>query len=532
MRNLWRTFLAISLLLAIILQAPGPSEAKKAKKAIKELKKLKKYAYLLAANKKKLYAIPFPMPMPVFVKRQQIYTQVPIIPRYVQQPQAYSAQPEAAPATTESSAGYELMSGSYAPEVRVPSSSAYYSPKGAYSAAQSYGPSSMSSRKRPSYSSAAGSPYSSGAGELAQQYLGSSGAKYLSQIAGLLGQASPSSMGSSGTTNRDLLTKLLTGQARVLPPTALLSTITKPSSYKPQNQEHQQHKQQEDQEHYEQDSKAHHQGPGKASGWSASTSAPSQSTSSSRSPASSQPASSSGSPGSDSVQFDEQAAGSSSSRPADHSAAAEDKPAASELYRSAMALRHMRPPYAGPPIHPYQLQALLGPMMSPMAAALAAASRAQAMQRAPLLRPPLAAFGLMPMMDPYEGSNQLDSAQDPQEAQGSSPQDHETVSSEHPSAQLSALLRQRQHLQQRQQIQEQRHPDHVLMALQRVQRQQLLARQQEALRIALLREHEVAARLAESRQIRVRAHQLGLPPSASLQPEASHLLRHYKQLVA
>lgn len=61
-------------------------DAKKFKIKLKDLKKIKKYAYLLAYSRKKHYAIPLPFPLPVLVKRQNIYTQVPIVPRYVQKP--------------------------------------------------------------------------------------------------------------------------------------------------------------------------------------------------------------------------------------------------------------------------------------------------------------------------------------------------------------------------------------------------------------------------------------------------------------
>lgn len=88
MRSYLKISLAVIVLVLIIqLVSLGESDAKKIK--LKDLKKVKKYAYLFAHQRKKLYAIPFPVPLPVLVKRQQIYTQVPIIPRYVQKPMTY-----------------------------------------------------------------------------------------------------------------------------------------------------------------------------------------------------------------------------------------------------------------------------------------------------------------------------------------------------------------------------------------------------------------------------------------------------------
>ena len=85
------TSLLITSVLVVILQSSINSkqlvDAKKLK--LKDLKKLKKYAFLLASQRNRLYAIPFPVPLPVFVKRQHIYTQVPVVPRYVQKPYSY-----------------------------------------------------------------------------------------------------------------------------------------------------------------------------------------------------------------------------------------------------------------------------------------------------------------------------------------------------------------------------------------------------------------------------------------------------------
>ncbi|KAG9511413.1 Charged multivesicular body protein 5 [Fragariocoptes setiger] len=68
----------------------GSSEQKKIK--LKDIKKAKKLAaLLLLPQKKKYYAVPFPVPLPIFVKRQNVYHQVPVIHKQIEQP--YPAEP-------------------------------------------------------------------------------------------------------------------------------------------------------------------------------------------------------------------------------------------------------------------------------------------------------------------------------------------------------------------------------------------------------------------------------------------------------
>jgi len=209
----------------LILQISDVTEAKKLKKILKklkELKKLKKYAWILAAQNKKFYAIPFPMPLPVFVKRQQIYTQIPIIPRYVQHPQPYGtpAMPHQSIDSIYSQSDVLAAGGTTTGETRYPSGLEYYQSQ--------MGSSSKPKRKRSKQQSAA-SGYSSSSAT-ADQYGAAlaNSAKYLQQIAAILTRnydGLSGGYGSSSGKGRDVLNKLLTGQAKVLAPTSLLASI-------------------------------------------------------------------------------------------------------------------------------------------------------------------------------------------------------------------------------------------------------------------------------------------------------------------
>lgn len=477
MRDLWKIFVAIGLILALT-QGPDLSEAKKIKKIVKELKKLKKYAYLLAANKKKLYAIPFPMPLPVFVKRQHIYTQVPIIPRYVQQPQPYGGPS----LSTEASFNYELVAGNYAPEMHSASYSKDYHPStSSPSSSSTHGVSS----KRPSSSSSASS---NGQNDLVSHYLSAS-SKYLSQIANLMGQSGPV----SGNMNKDLISKLLSGQARVLTPSALLSILKSPGStaagakthgYEKQQEQQHQH---QDQEQQDQDSKAQSQSSSGGGGGG----------------------------GRGAITYDD-AAGNSTGK---SEYASDNRPSASEIYKTSTSYGPMRS-VLGPIMNPHQIPAMMGQVMSP----IAALARAQIMSsRMPPFRAPIG-NDMMSSMYAYDGANQIDSppiAHESQEMSSSSPQDHESAANREYPHPYEALLKQRR-------LQHQLQPDQVLLAVDKMQRQQLLARQQNALKMALLRDQEVAARLAESRQVLVRAHQLGLPLAA----DHPNFIKQYRHLIA
>jgi len=162
-----QTLVALTLLL-LLLSSASPSEGKIIK--LKNLKKAKKYLYLLAPQRKKLYAIPFPVPLPVFVKRQHIYTQIPIIPQYVQQPY-YAAQPSHQDA-------YEVYGSMSAPAPELysahPQTSQTHKPIGPYNR------------------------------------------KYLAQIAANMSKKHP--MVAAASNQRDLFAKLLSGQAKILTP--------------------------------------------------------------------------------------------------------------------------------------------------------------------------------------------------------------------------------------------------------------------------------------------------------------------------
>lgn len=224
MKNLVARLLALSCLLALVLllQAPGEahgSKAKKLLKRLKKLKKLKKYAWLLAAQQKRFYAIPFPMPLPIFVKRQQIYTQIPVIPRYVQQPQHYGGQPAAEESQAEM---LSLGTGTTPSEL-------HYAPDEQHSRPQH---TQARRRKRPG----AQHGWQLAAGSLP------SSARYLQQLASLVGHAHSSSSASSDTqaqggsggggvgTHRELLSKLLGGQAKVIAPSSLLASLKSSAS--------------------------------------------------------------------------------------------------------------------------------------------------------------------------------------------------------------------------------------------------------------------------------------------------------------
>lgn len=209
MRDFYKLGLSSVLLIGILsihLQQHSSVEAKKIK--LKDLKKAKKYAYLLATQKKKFYAIPIPMPLPVFVKRQQIYTQVPVVPRYVQQPPSYQQQQH-----YQSYNPYEYSM----PEASYGSPSEYAS-----SGSQHY---SMIRYPQVGYYGASG-----GARLYGQQFPLTRG-RYFSQLAnGLLSQGYPSVLG----VQKDVVGKLLSGQAKVLPPSQiknLLFSSKSPTQY-------------------------------------------------------------------------------------------------------------------------------------------------------------------------------------------------------------------------------------------------------------------------------------------------------------
>lgn len=169
-----------SILILILQTSSQGSEAKKIKIKIKDLKKAKKYAYLLASQRKKLYAIPFPVPLPVFVKRQHIYTQIPVVPRYVQQPYHSHYQ--------ESSYDPYASMSAYAPESIQPPVSHY--PR-----------KTVATIGRPT--------------------------KYIAELASAIGHAYPGVLGSDYHIGgqRDVVGKLLSGQAKVLSPATLISSL-------------------------------------------------------------------------------------------------------------------------------------------------------------------------------------------------------------------------------------------------------------------------------------------------------------------
>lgn len=191
MRRIILTSLFAASVLILILQATviQMSDAKKIKIKIKDLKKAKKYAYLLASQRKKLYAIPFPVPLPVFVKRQHIYTQVPIVPRYVQQPQ------------------YEHHESSYDPYAAM---SAYY-PETVQHYPSHYPRKTVATIGKPT--------------------------KYLAQLANAIGQTYPVlGSGYQIGNQRDVVGKFLSGQAKVLSPVSLISNLKQKSSNKPEQE--------------------------------------------------------------------------------------------------------------------------------------------------------------------------------------------------------------------------------------------------------------------------------------------------------
>lgn len=491
-------FVALAILVTII-GAPQSGDTKKIK--LKDLKKLKKYAYLLAGQRKKFYAIPFPFPLPVFVKRQQIYTQIPVIHRQVTAPQPYGLP------SMSSGDSYEAMSSSYStPEPKYPAGEEYYAPSSNYATPKK--PPRSSSHRYPSSSSYLGS-LSSG--------LASPSSKYLSQIMSLaLNQASPgaaaaaaATSASSGTslgmtTGREVIGKLLSGQAKVLSPTSLISTLKRPTATS---------QEQSSSSGYENEQKSS----SSAGGSSSSTGSGGGGATDDSGSSSASGTKSSGNSASDSVET--------------------TKPSASEMHRSRMRaqrhLRHFQSPFAAYQTDPFRLASMMqySPYVNPLAAVTGLT--APIMPRLPFQMPipltiqaqQLAASGArlpsiggdllaslaesqqQQMLD-QSANNQADSQQDPQEVAASSQQDYEMI----PSAGV-----------RNQPINGQQY----LMAMQRFHgQQQQHQRQQEELRLALMRERQ-ALRLAESRAILMRAHQLGLPEN----DDHVRMLRYYRPQV-
>lgn len=207
------TLITTSILI-MILQTFNLNEAKIIK--LKDLKKAKKYAYLLAPQRKKLYAIPFPVPLPVFVKRQHIYTQVPVVPRYVQQPN-YGSNENGDSYSQDQYSAYSNLD--YYSQNKVPSSS---------SSSSSSSSTSTSSKK---------SNNNNKQKDEKQQQSASSPSKYFTQLASAIGQAYPGILGANNMGNgnalssltanqRDIISKLLTGQAKILAPYQLRSLLS------------------------------------------------------------------------------------------------------------------------------------------------------------------------------------------------------------------------------------------------------------------------------------------------------------------
>lgn len=157
--------------------------------------------YLIAAPRKKLYAVPFPFPLPVFVKRQRIYTQVPVVPRYIQKP----------------SWGTKEITESYSSQDSYPfySSLDYQNQaKDSLSAAHS----TKTSKKLNTDSKDSEK----------QQQSASSPSKYFAQLANAFGQSYPGLLGAASGVNalaslssnqRDIVSKLFSGQAKIMAPT-------------------------------------------------------------------------------------------------------------------------------------------------------------------------------------------------------------------------------------------------------------------------------------------------------------------------
>lgn len=190
----------VYILLIMNIELPDSSRVEAKKLKLKDLKKLKKYAYLAAGMSSKFYAIPFPLPLPVFIKRQHIYTQIPIIPRYVDPPKStltYSTGASISDSYESSSTG-----GSYAQESsRVPEYQSYASPakyrKSHYDARQIDGLKSSGSSNR-----------------------------YFRTLAGVFGSMPVKLAGASG--HRDIIHKLMNGQAKVISPVSFLSRLRGP----------------------------------------------------------------------------------------------------------------------------------------------------------------------------------------------------------------------------------------------------------------------------------------------------------------
>lgn len=204
--------LIVTSVLVLILSAQNQVDAKKLK--LKDLKKLKKYAFFLATKRNRLYAIPFPVPLPVFVKRQHIYTQVPVVPRYVQRPYTYQQH---------SSDQQDSYASASSQQASTPASSSQSAPS--YSAtsneitpAATYQPSVKGAQQRPS--------------------------KYLSQLANAMGYSNPvlGSMGGVGgivESQRDMVNKLLSGQAKLVAPN--MSTLFASLKHQQQQQKEYSH---------------------------------------------------------------------------------------------------------------------------------------------------------------------------------------------------------------------------------------------------------------------------------------------------
>lgn len=482
MKNLVRITLFAICVLAFVLQAPD--EVQGLKKALKKAKKLKKYAWVLATQRKKFYAIPFPLPLPVFVKRQQIYTQIPIIPRYVHQPQPYGNPAASYSDSSASASSYPQMSaaemmslgaGTTQSEVRYPGAAEYYSSSSAPT---------KRNKKRPQQQQSTSGDYQ----QFATTALPTS-AKYLQQIAAALAQNYQALSGTSSSGgHRDVLSKLLSGQAKVLAPSTLLSSIKSPaSSAATTSQQQKTHD-----ELYEQGDQAE------------------------RDNASSSP-SSSPAPGDSSSGPDNGGAHSSETKSSD--AAADTKTAASEFYRtlprplrirmSRLAQMQREQQLSLMPINRF---AALGAPISPFAAAVAASQ----MQRIPMLQQPLE----------LQQGNQADELQPEQQEVAASQESEQLAAADGRTMGRQQLDRQRRLLLARQlQLQLQQRGQmgslagEQLLAARRRQQQQLYK-----LALEAREQQEAAAQLAESQAILARAHQLGFLPAENW-ARASQLLR-------
>lgn len=195
------TSAAVMITLLFIVARENQIDAKKIKNyKLKDFKKLKEFAFIAGGSRKKYYPIPFPLPLPVFIKRQHIYTQVPIIPRYADYPK------------TEST----YQTGQYMTDVFGQGTYDYDSSRDADHQDYIKPKQKFQNKQKQQYKS-----------QNYDEIKTSASKRYIRALAGVLGSNSaPIALGNS---QKDIIGKLMSGQVRVLSPASLISRLRSPA---------------------------------------------------------------------------------------------------------------------------------------------------------------------------------------------------------------------------------------------------------------------------------------------------------------